>query len=272
MRIGDSMTSYLIAIDSDGTLKNNDGIISEKTKNILNKLKKDNYIVICTGRPRYHTKSINNELSLSNYIISSNGAEIFDVVNDEIIYSKYIDKELLKPIYEDAINANIRIIFVVDDTEYVTEYTKNDSQILIDDNNIKKVFEQNVKQIMLLGNDSETIKDFKQLINKKYDLSIIDSSFQKEHSWFCINAKDSNKGKAMEYLTNHLNINKDNTIAIGNDNNDISMLKYAKIGVAVENATKELLKIADYVTKSNNDEGVYYFLKQWSEDNERDTI
>lgn len=83
MKIGDSMTPYLIAIDSDGTLKNNDGIISENTKNILNKLKKDNYIVICTGRPRYHTKSINNELSLSNYIISSNGAEIFDVVNDE---------------------------------------------------------------------------------------------------------------------------------------------------------------------------------------------
>ena len=90
------MNKYLIAIDSDGTLKDSNGIISDKTKKVLNKLKNDNVIVLCTGRPRYHVKNINSELKLSNYIISSNGAEIYDVEKNEVVYSKYIDKKNIK--------------------------------------------------------------------------------------------------------------------------------------------------------------------------------
>lgn len=266
------MTQYLITIDLDGTLKNSDGNITNNTKNILNKLKKNNYIVICTGRPRYHTKNINIELELSNYIISSNGSEIFDVKKNEIIYSKYIEKKLLKQIYNDSKKEKIRTIFVIDDIEYVTQYTTNDSQILIDENNIDRIFENNVKQIMFIGNDSELLYKFKKFMEKRYDLSFIDSSFQKDYSWFCVNAKGCNKGNAMKFLVDYLELNKDNTIAIGNDNNDISMIEFAKIGVAVENATEELLKKANNITKSNDEEGVYLFLKKWSEENEGNTI
>ena len=266
------MNKYLIAIDSDGTLKDSNGIISDKTKKVLNKLKNDNVIVLCTGRPRYHVKNINSELKLSNYIISSNGAEIYDVEKNEVVYSKYIDKKILKSIYEDSIKENIRLIFVVDDIEYVTEYTTNDSQIFIDDKNIDELVKLNVKQIMFFGNDYDKINDYKNKINGRYNLSIIDSAFKKDYSWFCVNDKNCNKGNAIKFLSKYLNIDKDKTIAIGNDNNDISMIKYAKIGVAVNNATKELLDIADYITESNDEDGVYLFLKKWSDNNERNII
>ena len=266
------MKRYLIAIDSDGTLKDSKGLISKKTKNILNKLKKNEEIVLCTGRPRYHVKDINSELKLSDYIISSNGAEIYDVKKNAVVYSKYIYKYLLKPIYEDSLNNNIRVIYVVDDMEYVTEYTTNDSQVLIDDNNINELVKQNVKQIMFFGTDYDKINKYKDVISKKYKLSVVDSALKKDYSWFCVNNTNSSKGKAIESLSKLLKIRKNYTIAIGNDNNDISMLKYAKIGVAVKNATEDLLSVADVVTKTNDDEGVYSFLKKWSEENERDTI
>ena len=257
------MNSYLIAIDLDGTLKNNKGLISKNTKDILNKLKKNNTIVICTGRPRYHTEDMNSNLLLSNYIISSNGSEVFDVSKQKVLYAEYIDHKYIKNIYEDALKENIRVLFVIDDTEYVTEFTTNNSQVLIDD--INKIVGLNVKQIMFFGNDRIRIDIFKDYITNKYDVSVIDSSFKKEYSWFCINHKNCNKGNAIKFLSEYLNISKDNIIAIGNDNNDISMIKYAKIGVAVKNSTEELIKNADYITESNDDEGVYIFLKKWSD-------
>ncbi len=67
--------NYIIAIDSDGTLRRTDGEISECTKEAIAKqIKKKNIVVICTARPRYHTLKISNEAGASNYLISSNGS------------------------------------------------------------------------------------------------------------------------------------------------------------------------------------------------------
>ena len=256
---------YLIAIDSDGTLRKNDGTITEKTKLAIKKqMGKGNIVVICTARPRYHTLEISEDVGISNYLISSNGSEVFDIKENKIIWSSYIDKEKCKLLYEYANNNNIRIMFVLDNSEYVTKFTRNDNQILLNDENFNDVFESNVKQIMVIDKDKEKIDEFKKIVKSKYKMNILDSSNKKsEESWFSIISNNASKGIALKKISEYLNIPIENTIAIGNDKNDISMFEIAGISVAVNNASKSIKNKVDYVTLSNEKDGVATFLNTY---------
>ena len=84
----------LILIDSDGTLRGNNGTFSDKVKDVIKKtVDAGHYVIICTGRPRYHTEEIMKEVVTSPIIVSNNGADIYNVVTKEEIGSYYIDKE-----------------------------------------------------------------------------------------------------------------------------------------------------------------------------------
>ena len=256
---------YLIAIDSDGTLRKNDGTITEKTKLAIKKqIGKGNIVVICTARPRYHTLEISEDVGISNYLISSNGSEVFDIKENKIIWSSYIDKEKCKLLYEYANKNNIRIMFVLDNSEYVTEFTRNDNQILLNDENFNDVFESSVKQIMAIDKDKEKIDEFKKIVKSKYKMNILDSSNKKsEESWFSIISNNASKGIALKKISEYLNIPIENTIAIGNDRNDISMFEIAGVSVAVNNASKSIKNKVDYVTLSNEKDGVATFLNTY---------
>lgn len=153
----------LIAIDSDGTLKQSDGTISNRAKNIVKKLISNDIIVVCTARPRYHTLKVSSELGSDNYLISSNGTEVYDNKNKEIIWASYLNSVECKKIFKYAVKNNIRVMFVLEDTEYVTQFTRNSNQILLDELNFNMVLEGNVKQVMVIGSDKEKLKNSKKL-------------------------------------------------------------------------------------------------------------
>ena len=254
---------YLIAIDSDGTLRHSDGSISTRTKKIIEKLViKGNIVTICTARPRYHTLKISEEVGINGFLISSNGTEVYDNLNNEIIYSAYLSPKYCKKIYLDVENIGIRAIFVCDNIEYATQFIRNDSQILLNENNIDNMLAKNIKQIMIIGKNKEKIKKYKSKV-EKYNLNIIDTSNDaKEEIWFSIISNKASKGIALKKLVEHLSIPMCKTVAIGNDNNDLSMIQVARVGVAVENATDELKKEANYITDSNDDDGVAKYLEK----------
>lgn len=117
---------------------------------------------------------------------------------------------------------------------------------------------------MIIGKEKEKIRNYKEIIVNKYKLNVIDTSKDyKEEIWFSIISHDASKGKALERLAKYLNIPNENIIAIGNDNNDLSMIEMAGTGIAVSNATPSLKKSADKIIKSNDEDGVYYFLKDF---------
>lgn len=254
---------YLIAIDIDGTLRHSDGNISDKTKKIIKKIVDcGNIVAICTARPRYYALKISKELGLNEYIISSNGAEIYDSINEKKIYCKCLPKDECKIIYQETKKLGLRVMFVSENTEYVTMFTRNDSQILLDDNNIDKLLKNDIKQIMVISKYKELVKNYKLKVEQKTNLRIVDSSNEdKDEIWFSIISSNSSKGNSLKVLSEYLNIPIKNTIAIGNDNNDISMIDIAGLGVAVANSTDELKKHANYITKSNDDDGVAIFLE-----------
>lgn len=153
-------------------------------------------------------------------------------------------------------------MFVLENTEYVTHYTRNDNQILLTDDNRKIVFDSQVKQVMVIGKEKNKIEAFKEIVKNNYKMNILDSPKENsDETWFSIISANASKGVAVLKLAKHLNIPLENIIAIGNDNNDISMFEVAKISAAVSNSTKEALEKATYEIKSNDEDGVAFFLE-----------
>lgn len=257
--------NYLIAIDSDGTLRYSDGTISQRTKDTIKKvIDKGNIVTICTARPRYHTLKVSSELGANDYLISSNGTEIYDNINKKIIWASYIDSIECEKLYKYATSNNIRIMFVLENTEYVTQFTRNDNQILLTDSNINDVLNGRVKQIMVIGKDKEKIRKFQYKVENEYCMNILDSSNDlKEEIWFSIVSKESSKGTALIKLCEYLNIPIENTIVFGNDKNDISMFKVAFKSVAVSNASNMALNNAKEITESNDNDGVAIYLEKY---------
>ena len=254
---------HLIAIDSDGTLRRSDGTISARTKDVILKLLNDNnVIVICTARPRYHTLKVSKEAGTSDYLISSNGTEIYDNINKKVIYSEYLSSDICMKVYEETKKLNLRVMFVSENTEYVTEFTRNDSQVLLDDSKVMELLNKDIKQIMIIDKDKETVIKYKKELEKEKEICFVDSSRDdKDELWFSMISSKASKGNALKKLAEYLSIPLDNTIAIGNDWNDMSMLGIAGLSVAVSNATDDIKNIADQVTLSNDADGVAVFLE-----------
>lgn len=256
----------LIFIDSDGTLKKDDGTISERVKKaIIENKKNGNKIIISTARPRYQTLKVMNDVNADSIIISSNGTEIYESNNGKIIFNSFIDRNIIIKLVEYAYSKDIRLILTMEDYDYVTKEIRNPSQRLLNHDNYKnELFECDVKQCMFIDKKCNEIYKIRDILSKNDKLHIIDEINENstyEEKWFCVANSESSKGKALTIVSKYLNIPIKNTIAIGNDKNDISMFEAAGLSVAVANASTEIKKLVDYTTLSNDDDGVAVFLE-----------
>ena len=158
----------IVYIDCDGTLRNSNGEISQRTKEAINKFtQRGNYIVVCTGRPRYFAEEISKEIGSESFLISSNGAEIYDNINRKIIKIVTIDDTDFIKIYKYAEKNGIRMVAVSENKEFVNKEIKNENQYMIPDKLAELEFlleENKIKQVMLISND------YKKISNAKLEL------------------------------------------------------------------------------------------------------
>ena len=254
----------LILTDSDDTLRKSDGMISDKTKEAIQKIKKiGNTFVICTGRPRYHTLNLMKEVGTNPICICSNGAEIYDSGNNKIIHAFYLNHEELLDLLELAFTLDIRIILSIEDKDYTTK-VKNESQILLDKNHFKEqIHDKKIKTCTFIDHRKDLMNKIKNILSEKKTLKIINENRKEEENtfWFTIGDKHVSKGNAIKILREYLNIPKENVISIGNGFNDLSMFQESGISVAVENASSNIKEQATLVAPSNDEDGVYHLLK-----------
>lgn len=256
----------LIFIDSDETLKKTDGTISKRVKKAISENRKvGNRIIICTARPRYQTIEVMKESGADSIIVSSNGSEIYDSKYNKIIFNSFIDKESLIKLVKYAYLKDIRLILTMEDYEYVTKEIRNPNQKLLNKSNyVEELNRCNVKQCMFIDKKSEEIYKIKDILSTDNKLHIVDeinenSSY--EEKWFSVSNSSCSKRNALNILSRYLNIPTKNTIAIGNDKNDVSMFEVAGLSVAVANASDDIKAKVDYVTLSNDEDGVAAFLE-----------
>ena len=253
---------YLLAVDIDGTLRHDNGIITPYAIETIKEIKdKGHYVVLCTARPRYHAKRVNDEIGGSDLIICLSGAEIYNSFEDIVIHETFIEQKEAEILYNYAIEHDIRIMFTVEDIEYVTKFTKNEDQILLTKEN-DFVLKNKVKECMVVDSKDKVIT-FRNKMKEYYNMNVAVSSLDdEEEQFFVVISSLANKGYGLKVLSDYLNIKKEQIISFGNDNNDITMFNESNLGIAVANSTKELLEKADIIIESNNDDSVAKYLNK----------
>lgn len=285
----------LIAIDIDGTLLDSCGNIGKETKEGLIKAKEKGVeIVLASGRPIKSTMSIAKELGIDNYIISGNGSIVLDVKKDELIFEGFLDKEEVfrvakfcedNSIYynvyttEEIVCGQIKYNTIFYHTENTYKPADKKTDINLVDNTYRYIKSLKDPKFLKITIADESEKIFNNIIKKlkeNDDLTILDTSymsrkiirqgsFNVEINYFYteITRKNINKWVGIEALINKLGIKKEEVIAIGDNFNDTEMIENAGLGVAMENASDDIKRLADYVTSTNDDEGVLNVINKY---------
>ncbi len=285
----------MVAIDLDGTLLNSYGVVTENTKKVIKKvIEKGTEIILASGRPMDSINSISTEIGANKYFIAGNGAIIYDMQKNQTIYEKYMTKEkvleIIKLCEENSISYNIYTettilakalkynvlyyykenlkkeeskktnIKIVDNLE---EYIKNSQgekfvKITICDNN-KHIFQSIIKKLRKINNIE--VLDVLHMSRKIIKQGTEDVPI--EYFYTEISLKNVNKWEAIKVIAEKMNINKEEIIAIGDNINDKEMIENAGLGIVMQGSTPVVADIADYITDTNNNDGVAKALEKF---------
>ena len=274
------MEYKLIAIDLDGTLLTDEKRISEANKIMLQKLMKIGYeIVIATGR-RYSTAKKFVEVVDKNLVIlANNGNVVRNIKDDKVILKRYLDvddfhtlikegkkKELYPIIHSDYFDEGYDILIELDanDKKYSSYLTGSiDGYKRVED--FMKVEDPRALTVVYLG-DKDKLESFDLEAKTKYpdkysshvmeNITIAGALLEVMHplgsKWLSLEEYSKSKG-----------ISREEIIAIGDDNNDIEMIKKAGLGIAMKNASEGVKNVADIITEEdNNEDGVAHILRE----------
>lgn len=254
----------LIATDMDGTLLNSKHEVSEEFFSLFSQLKSHGIIfVAASGRPYYSIIDKLSKIKDDIIIVSENGG--LGVKNEELFLSNPIQEDHFLEISTLILNIKgAHAVFCAKNQAYVlsgsnmllellSEYYPKYSII----SNVLEITEPIYKVALFHEESSERyIYPFVKHIENRFKVKV------SANHWVDISENDANKGHAIAIIQDTYNITPNETMVFGDYNNDIEMLKRAKFSFAMENAHPNVKAVANFKTKSNNENGVEYILKQ----------
>ncbi len=290
----------LIAIDLDGTLLNSYGEISDKNKKAIKKAKENGtQVVIASGRHITSVKSFAKEINSENYSICGNGAILYDMKNDEILYNKFIDKEKILEII-DVCEQNSIYYNIYTETEILTrtiaysalfykqENEKKDSKYqtnikVVEDlyNFVKNDKSNNYIKVTIYDDNLSIFNRIIQKLREIEDIDVLDvghmsrkmikvnnEDVEIKYYYTEITKNDVNKWNAIKVLMNKLNIGANEVVTIGDNVNDKEMLENAGLGVVMENSAEYVKEFGNVVVKDNDSDGVAQAIEEYVLSNE----
>lgn len=256
------MNYKLIAMDFDDTLLRGDETISENTKNILKLYKDLGYLIVgVTARTLKSAKDV-IPLDIFNYIIINNGASIYDVDNNSMIYQETIDKETVKEITMEMKDFCFQIDYLTDNIYYTYINKKNSNLDFIRDISSIEEIDEPVARMNIFLKDKTKVTDYYELIKSKYNYinCFIMQPSGSANKWIVLNPKGVNKANALKELGKIENISLGEMIFFGDGLNDLEVIAEVGLGVAMRNALEEIKVKSKEVTETNNEDGIVKFL------------
>jgi len=254
----------IIACDLDETLLNSDRIVSEQNVRAIKKASELGVkFVPATGRGYNSVKKTLEEIGLfdkeNEYVISYNGGAVTENKGNKLLYFEGIPFELAKELYRRGKQYNVCTHVYTKDIVYIYRIFKEEIDYIYGRMEFKETLEDNID--FLAGQDIVKVlyvnTDYsylKQIENDLKDLTKeIDISYS-SNRYIEFNHKGVNKGKGLLFIAKLLGIKQEDTIAIGDNFNDLPMIRAAGLGIGVKNTVENMKPLCDYITNATNNE------------------
>lgn len=266
----------IIALDLDGTLLDSEKKLSDVNRDALARAaEKGVFIVPTTGRFFGMMPEVIRNLPFVRYAITVNGAQVYDRKTDTAIVREEIPLATAIEVMKILDGFDVIYDCYRNNWGWMSEAFKSKAEFYAtDEHYLKMVYdfrkpvpelkahlkataaEGDVQKIMLfarLDGDKETTRKIAEAINARFpEINVTSTTWNNLE----LNIKSAHKGVAVKRFAEYLGLSLENCMAIGDGRNDLTMIEAAGIGVAMANAHPDLLATADYVTLSNDDNGV----------------
>lgn len=258
-----SNTTKALFLDLDGTFLDDAKRVSDENRDAMNELLRNGHkAIITTGRPLPSAIRQAEHIGLSGegcYLIAYNGGVLYDTGARKLIFEKTIPLSFVRDIFSKAnelglhIQAYDRDNVLVEprcDNEIVRYYCGRIEMSFRVIDSISSVTEEPAKLLLIDRTDRTKLNLVRAWIEEQFG-NYLDSFFSSSE-FLEVMAKNLNKGDGLRRLSEVLGIEIRDTVAIGDEENDISMIKAAGTGVAMANAIEEAKQAADYITAADN--------------------
>ncbi len=254
-------------LDLDGTLTNRDKVITPRTKAALMKaMERGKKVVLASGRPTYGVMPLARELKLAEYggyILAYNGGVIMDCQTEELVFSRMLPVEANHRIIELALKN--RVDFLTYDGEVILTSNEENPYAKIESGiNHLRLHQLEIDEFFarvdfavpkfLFVDDGDYLASVEPKVKAALGKNF--SVYRSEPYFLEILPQGVDKAQSLERLLEVTGIKREEMIACGDGYNDLSMIKFAGLGVAMENGVLPVRKAADYITASNNEDGV----------------
>lgn len=255
----------ILFTDCDDTLLTTDKKVCDRNREAIDKMIEAGHkIVLASGRSLPSTKLQAESIGLTFdgcYIIAFNGGEIYDYYNDNKIFKAQLPMDIVEKVFQMCEERGIHVQTY--DDRAVISHEKNDSLIHycekmaceyeVVDNVVDYMKEGPCKILVVDYHNHDNLEEMRIKILDLFG-DIVDSYYSNQF-YLEVVPKGVNKGAAIHKLSEYLGVPMENTVAAGDNMNDITMIEEAHVGVAVANAVEAAKEAADYVTVLDNNEG-----------------
>ncbi len=271
-----------LILDVDGTLVTSEKKVAEETRlALIEAQKRGKTVAIASGRSiagiRRTAAAIQLE-EFGGYVIAYNGTTVVNCKTGECIYNQTLDRDIIKPVWQAAQQAGVGIMVYHDQEKELLAGNGVDKYIEMD----AKACEISIREVkdfpkaidfpinkFLLSGDPERMIEVEQEMKEKFGDRL--NIFRSDPCYVELLPQFIDKSVAVEKLVKYLDIRRDKVICVGDSYNDLPMIRYAGMGVAMGNAQPEVKEVADYVTGSNDENGIVTIIQKFMTEKEEDT-
>lgn len=275
----------VIIMDVDGTLTNSKKVITKKTKDTLIKAQEAGILLIlASGRPTSGLMDFAKELKMDEnhgLLVSFNGSKVVDCQTNEVLFNETMSVEYGQAVLEHMKNFDVKPMIDKGSYMYVNDVFNNQINYngepfniiqyesrggkfkLCEKDDLAAFADYPLNKILTAGEPEYLQANYKEMMEPFKDTL---SCMFTAPFYFEFTAKGIDKAKALDTVLIPMGYKKEEMIAFGDGHNDASMVKYAGIGVAMDNAVDDLKAVADEVTLSNEEDGIAYTLSKYLKD------
>lgn len=262
----------ILALDLDGTLTNGKKEITPHTLDVLMQVQQKGLrLVLASGRPPEGIIPLAEQLRLKEYggyILAFNGGLIIDCSTGNTIYQKVLDTSVYKHLYEVGNTENFKILSYLNhciacediENQYVRYEARLNKMQLKKLNSFLDEINFPEPKCLIVGDENKLAVLEKELVTY-YEGKM--SIYRSEPFFLEVLPLGIDKGRCLDYLLNYLGVKRDELMVCGDGYNDLSMIEYAGLSVAMSNAQNVVKDAADYITLSNEEDGVAAAVKKF---------